>query len=637
MSGTGRRSALFLLGLAFAAWPLAANPIEVDSTADDTKVDGECTLREAIIAANLDSTVDSCAAGGGGSDEITFVGKAAGGTIEIGLPNDPFRPLDDVIIKGPVTLSGAGHSNIIEVGGALYIRLEELTLEKGKESGSAGALLLPSNGLAEIVKCTFRDNSADSTGGAIDAGGTMLTIEGSHFAGNRAGMQGGAVSSGGIVTITDTTFEGNEANGGGAVNCTSGIITVTDGKFYDNKALGNPVNGGFSDGGGALKSGCETKLIHSVFENNRADGPFGGGAVLLTSAAEGTAVEDTIFDGNLANGGGAILCSFGILGIERSLFVANNASGAMMDDKFTRGGGAVMSSCLTTIEHSLFQTNMAFGRVGGGAILFTTFADGSLVRRSVFRENNAWLELLTADGGGGGAIHAKGDVVIDRSSIDRNFAHADWGGGGIVFHDSESAVVNTTIVDNLSTLDDKIKFTKHPVTGEIIILPPDKGWVGGAVAVAGGSVVQLIASSLALNMGTSELEVQFGTVSLVFLHSSLIEAGQIASTCSGELGNVIDADGHSLQWQGVGTPTCTLVPAPAAIGSLQKTDGDFGIGLPDLQPLKFDYTVPAANGPAAGGGDPATCANAPVNGTDLLDKQRIPDFCTVGAVEVSGR
>ncbi len=636
MSGTRRRSALFLLGLAAAAWPLAANPIKVDSTDDDTKVDGKCTLREAIIASNLDSAVDSCAAGGGGSDEITFTGPAANGTITIGLPNDPFRPLSDVIIKGPVTLSGAGHSNIIEVLGALYIRLEEVTFQKGKESGSAGALMLSTDGLAEIVKCKFLDNSADSMGGAIDAGNTTLVIESSYFEGNKAGMQGGAVSSGGIVTITDTTFEKNEANGGGAVNCTSGIITITDGKFYDNKAIGDPVNGGFSDGGGALKSGCETKLIHSVFETNRADGPFGGGAVLLTSAAEGTAVEDTIFDGNVGNGGGAILCSFGILGIERSLFVANNASGAMMDDKFTRGGGAVMSSCLTTVEHSLFQANMAFGRVGGGAILFTTFADGSLVRRSVFRENNAWLELLTAEGGGGGAIHAKGDVVVDRSSIDRNFAHADWGGGGIVFHDSTSAVVNTTIVDNLSTLDDKINFEKHPVTGEIIIMPPDKGWVGGAVAVAGSSAIQLVASSLALNLGTSELDVQFGTVSLVHLKSSLIEAGALANTCSGEEGNVIDADEHSLQWQEIGTPTCTLVPAPAAIGSVQKTDGDFGVGLPDLQPLKFDYTVPKAGGPAAGGGDPATCANAPVNGTDLLDKQRLPDSCTVGAVEVSG-
>jgi len=38
-------------------------------TADDTLVNGNCTLREAIIAANTDTAVDACPAGSG-ADEI---------------------------------------------------------------------------------------------------------------------------------------------------------------------------------------------------------------------------------------------------------------------------------------------------------------------------------------------------------------------------------------------------------------------------------------------------------------------------------------------------------------------------------------------------------------------------------------
>jgi CSLREA domain-containing protein len=39
--------------------------ITVNSTADSLAIDGHCTLREAIIAANSDTAVDACAAGSG--------------------------------------------------------------------------------------------------------------------------------------------------------------------------------------------------------------------------------------------------------------------------------------------------------------------------------------------------------------------------------------------------------------------------------------------------------------------------------------------------------------------------------------------------------------------------------------------
>ena len=51
-----------------------ANAITVNSTADDNTVNGNCTLREAIIAANTNATVDQCvnSPGGGLGDVIQF-------------------------------------------------------------------------------------------------------------------------------------------------------------------------------------------------------------------------------------------------------------------------------------------------------------------------------------------------------------------------------------------------------------------------------------------------------------------------------------------------------------------------------------------------------------------------------------
>ncbi len=59
-------SRIFLAVLALGV-PVAASgtTITVDSAADSVAVDGTCTLREAIVAANADTAVDTCPAGDG--------------------------------------------------------------------------------------------------------------------------------------------------------------------------------------------------------------------------------------------------------------------------------------------------------------------------------------------------------------------------------------------------------------------------------------------------------------------------------------------------------------------------------------------------------------------------------------------
>src|SRR5262249_26620501 len=61
---TGRLVASSTLVVALATIARAAT-ITVNSTADTLATDGNCTLREAILAANSDTAVDACAAGSG--------------------------------------------------------------------------------------------------------------------------------------------------------------------------------------------------------------------------------------------------------------------------------------------------------------------------------------------------------------------------------------------------------------------------------------------------------------------------------------------------------------------------------------------------------------------------------------------
>ncbi len=97
------------LVLALTFGPLGASParaatITVDSTAQEVPfvVNGNCTLGEAIVAANTDAAVDDCIAGAG-SDEIfvpagtytlTAVYDASGGD-NLGLPR----------ITSPITIT----------------------------------------------------------------------------------------------------------------------------------------------------------------------------------------------------------------------------------------------------------------------------------------------------------------------------------------------------------------------------------------------------------------------------------------------------------------------------------------------------------------------------------------------------
>src|ERR671921_618797 len=62
--------AALVFSLALAP-PAHAATISVTTTTDELNADGDCSLREAVRAANLDASVDACVAGTG-ADMITL-------------------------------------------------------------------------------------------------------------------------------------------------------------------------------------------------------------------------------------------------------------------------------------------------------------------------------------------------------------------------------------------------------------------------------------------------------------------------------------------------------------------------------------------------------------------------------------
>ena len=82
------RLVIFTLGALLAVTALAVSPIHADTTitvttnADELNSDGDCSLREAIQAANNNSATDNCAAGTG-ADIINFDNALGTATITI--------------------------------------------------------------------------------------------------------------------------------------------------------------------------------------------------------------------------------------------------------------------------------------------------------------------------------------------------------------------------------------------------------------------------------------------------------------------------------------------------------------------------------------------------------------------------
>src|SRR3989304_4976715 len=86
--------------------PAHAATITVNTTADELNADGDCSLREAITAANTDAASDACTAGSG-ADTITV--PAGTHTLSLG----------ELDVWSDMTISGAGAADTIIDGDGL--------------------------------------------------------------------------------------------------------------------------------------------------------------------------------------------------------------------------------------------------------------------------------------------------------------------------------------------------------------------------------------------------------------------------------------------------------------------------------------------------------------------------------------
>ena len=219
----------------------------------------------------------------------------------------------------------------INQGAISYTGLENSTLEitdslfdnngydyEIGEASTGGAITIKSNSTVRIINTTFKNNLANSQGGAISYIGfeeSNLEIFDSNFQSNGFNREGGRTSQGGAIdiqTIGNVTFDNNNftlnlADAGGAVYYINspyeGFNYTNNSKFVINNTqfnlqTYNPMIGGIEMGGALYIQSNNTVIIdNSIFSDNVATSS-GSAMYYIGTNESNLEINNSKFDSN---------------------------------------------------------------------------------------------------------------------------------------------------------------------------------------------------------------------------------------------------------------------------------------------------------------------------------------------------
>ena len=270
-----------------------ATQITVTTTTDELNADGDCSLREAIVAANTNAAVDACPAGSGADtitlpagtftlslaganeqdaatgdldlvDDLTLVGDSTATTIiDVAGLDRAFEVFPDpVVAMSRLSITNAAGSTAgvaIRIAGASSLML---TLVRISDSvGTSPAVYLTSGSNLSLVATRIENNAG---GGLYTQSSTTTTIRNSVFSGNN-NSSGGAISNGGDLTVVNSTFSGNTASFNGGA-----ILNGGDASLYNVTVAANTagLSGTAGSGGGLSTVAGTTSLQNSIVADN---------------------------------------------------------------------------------------------------------------------------------------------------------------------------------------------------------------------------------------------------------------------------------------------------------------------------------------------------------------------------------
>ncbi|WP_139559210.1 choice-of-anchor Q domain-containing protein [Methylotetracoccus oryzae] len=444
---------------AAVAWALSGG-----AGAATIAVDGsDCTLRDALTAANTDEATGGCAAGSGADtlalsapiytlDAVDNAFRGSNGlpvvSSVVTIDGDPDGDGRGTVIRRS-RRAGTPEFRILAVGEAGDLTVRRVSLRNGVADLGGG---LYNTGAAALLGCMVTGNQG--VGIANDLG--KLALRETVVSGN-AGVNGGGISNrAGDLTLRSSAVTKNDAVYGGGIRNASGSVTLVRSELTENHAT--------YDGGGLYNFNGDVTLTDSTVSGNSAVFYGGGiqnpeGKVLVTDStiagnsakygggllnlSRATVSRSTVSDNEAVVGGGLLNNLSGVLKIQESTVTRNTATdtgGGLVNGRSYRPYPSELGGKVT-VTASTFTENEA--TYNGGAIQNW---DGTMtVVNSTLSGNRA--------GNQGGAIYNSGyfwqygSLTVRNSTLTGNRAGAD-GGGLFMYWGGTITLSNTLIARN---------------------------------------------------------------------------------------------------------------------------------------------------------------------------------------------
>ncbi len=343
-----------------------AATITVTTTTDELNNDGDCSLREAVRAANLDLAVDTCPAGSG-ADSITL--RAGIYQLSIGGYDEDAGLTGDLDITSDVTITGTTANlpiidggrldRVLQIVGASHVQITNIVIQSGGrplddyDSGPIPGGGIHNSGTLAVTNSTIHDNrTIGAEGGGIYNSGT-LAVTNSTIRGNQALLPwdtgGGGIYNSGTLAMTNSTVHDNQADqgqGGGIYN--SGTLAMTNSTVHNNDAAEG-------DGGGIHNAGGNLMITNTTVSNNRShplheEGGSGGGIFIWRGNV--TISNSTISGNTNIIGRGAGIYNRGTLNVNNSTISNNSGSVETV-------GGGIYNDGTLTMSNTILAQNAA--------------------------------------------------------------------------------------------------------------------------------------------------------------------------------------------------------------------------------------------------------------------------------------
>ncbi|MCV6639465.1 right-handed parallel beta-helix repeat-containing protein [Candidatus Albibeggiatoa sp. nov. NOAA] len=238
-----------------------AATISVNTTDNESNSDGDCSLLEAIEAANTDAVVDACTSGSG-DDTIS-------------LP-DGIYETKDAAISTNVTIDGTSEAGtiiqfptsdtakkrVLKITSGATVNINDVTIQ----NGTSGNVYVDGTSTLNLTDASILNgtSSTDNGGGLKNFGTSVLTnvtLDGNSTTGNVG--NGGAIYTLSSVTLDNVTITNNSTDrkGGGIFSAGSGSITIQNNSLIED-------NTSVLCGAGIQTQSNTVTIANSTLQNN---------------------------------------------------------------------------------------------------------------------------------------------------------------------------------------------------------------------------------------------------------------------------------------------------------------------------------------------------------------------------------